>query len=316
MRWCLSEFLNLLELRSQCWCFVELEGHSGLRVEASDTVYFYAMLKGRAKLSGMGDMPVPLEEGAIAIIVSGEPHAIRLHADAEPQIVPFLAEGHHADSPPTFRLDDDSGKKGRRGARILCGRLKIRWPGGLSAAHLPASLAIAPGTSMVNMSALLDEVDRSGGASVLTRAAGLLLTSALRDHPDCQAMFRDAQFRDPIGRAIQYMELHPFRDWTVAGLARKVGMGRSTFAARFLVEAGKAPMEILTDIRMRIAAELLTETRLKVAEIGERVGYRSESAFSRRFAAYYNRTPGQMRHGRGAAIGLPPSNGGADARSA
>ncbi|MET0240544.1 MAG: helix-turn-helix domain-containing protein, partial [Sphingobium sp.] len=42
-------------------------------------------------------------------------------------------------------------------------------------------------------------------------------------------------------------------------------------------------------------ATLLTETQLKVAEVGERVGYRSESAFSRRFAAYYNTTPGKMR---------------------
>lgn len=314
MRWCLSEFLNLLELRSQCWCFVDTGADSGVRAPASETVYFYAMLEGRAKLSGVPDGPVPLEEGAIAMVLSGNAHAIRPHADAETEAVPFLTEGHYADSPPSYSIGD-----GPRAARMLCGRLKVRWPGGLNVGMLPPSLLIEPGVSMVNMTAMLGEIDRSGAASVLTRAAALLLTSALRDHPDCQAMFRDAHFRDPIGRAIQYMEVHPFRDWTVASLARKVGLGRSTFAARFLNEAGKAPMEVLTDVRMRIAATLLTETRLKVSEIGERVGYRSESAFSRRFVAYYNSTPGQMRHGRGAALASPSAHAGAygtDARNA
>ncbi|HEX7857908.1 MAG TPA: AraC family transcriptional regulator [Sphingobium sp.] len=292
MRWCLSEFLNLLELRSQCWCLVDLGGENGVRSPSSEAVYFYALLEGTAKLSGVPGGPIPLHAGEIVMILSGQAHAIRTQADAPAETIAFLAEGQYADSPPSFAVGE-----GAWAARLLCGRLKVRWPGGLNATMLPASLTVSPRRSVVNLEALLGGVQDSGGASVLTRAASLLLTSALREHPDCQTMFRDAHYHDPIGRAIQYMEVHPFQDWTVAGLAKKVGMGRSTFAARFLHEAGKAPMEVLTDVRMRLAATLLTETRLKVAEIGERVGYRSESAFSRRFAAYYNTTPGQMRHG-------------------
>ncbi|MET0241125.1 MAG: AraC family transcriptional regulator, partial [Sphingobium sp.] len=290
MRWCLSEFLNLLELRSQCWCFVDLAADSGMRSPPSESVYFYAMVEGSAKLSGIADGPVQLDAGDVVMVISGHAHAVRLSADAPGETVPFLSEGHHADSPPSFAVGS-----GPAAARLLCGRLRVRWPGGLNAGMLPSSVTVSARHNVVNMATLIDETDNSGAASVLTRAATLLLTSALRDHPDCQAMFRDANFRDPIGRAIQYMEIHPFRDWTVARLAKKVGMGRSTFAARFLTEAGKAPMEVLTDVRMHLAATLLTETQLKVAEVGERVGYRSESAFSRRFAAYYNTTPGKMR---------------------
>lgn len=291
MRWCLSEFLNLLELRGQCWCFVDLDADSGIRISASDTVYFYAMLEGTAKLSGLKDGPITLNSGDVVMLLSGHGHAIRMHGHAVAATVPFLEEGHHADSPPDFTIGG-----GARAARILCGRLKVRWPGGLNAAAMPGHVIVPAGENMVNIAALIGGTGGTGGTSVLTRAAALLLTTALRDHPECQAMFRDASSRDPIGRAVQYMEVHPFRDWTVAGLAKKVGMGRSTFAARFLMEAGKSPMEVLTDVRMRLAATLLTETRLKIAEVGERVGYRSESAFSRRFAAYYKATPGQMRH--------------------
>ncbi len=290
MRWCLSEFLNLLELRGQCWCLVDLDADSGIRASGSDTIYFYGMLDGTAKLSGLKDGPLTLESGDIVMLLSGGAHAVRMHGHAVAETIPFLAEGHHADSPPTFTIGS-----GSPAARILCGRLKVRWPGGLNKAMLPTHVVVPAQQTIVNIGALIGAMGGTGGTSVLTRAASLLLTSALRDDPECQAMFRDANFRDPIGRAVQYLEVHPFRDWTVAGLAKKVGMGRSTFAARFLLEQGKSPMEVLTDIRMRLAATLLTETRLKVAEIGERVGYRSESAFSRRFAAYYKATPGQMR---------------------
>ncbi|HEX7874111.1 MAG TPA: AraC family transcriptional regulator [Sphingobium sp.] len=292
MRWCLSEFLNLVELRSQCWCLVDLGEDNGIRSPSGDGVYFYAVLEGTAKLSGVPGSPLSLNPGDVVIVLSGQAHAIRTASDAPAETIAFLAEGQYADFPPSFAVGD-----GVWAARLLCGRLSVRWPGGLNPAMLPASLTVGPQANVVNMEALLSGAQASGGASVLTRAAALLLTTALRGHPDCQILFRDAQSHDPIGRAIQYMEVHPFQEWTVAGLAQKVGMGRSTFAARFLHEAGRAPMEVLTEIRMRLAATLLTETRLKVAEIGERVGYRSESAFSRRFVAYYKTTPGQMRLG-------------------
>ncbi|MFT3968417.1 MAG: AraC family transcriptional regulator [Sphingobium sp.] len=292
MRWCLSEFLNLLEIRSQCWCLVDLGMENGIRSPSGEAIHFYSVLEGRVKLSGVPGGPLSLRAGDIVMVLSGQAHALRTHPDAPAETVAFLAEGQYADAPPSFAVGE-----GAWAARLLCGRLKARWPAGLNAAMLPAILTVAPGRSVVNMEMLLSGVQESGGASVLTRAAALLLTSALREHPDCAMLFRDARLHDPIGRAIQYMEVHPFQDWTVASLAAKVGMGRSTFAARFLDEAGRSPMEALTEIRMRLAMTLLTETRLKVAEIGERVGYRSESAFSRRFSAYFNTTPGQMRQG-------------------
>ncbi len=291
MHWCLSEFLNLMEVRGQCWCLVDLGADSAFQMPAGDTLSFYAMIDGTARLFGSKDGPVTLESGDVVMLLSGDAHAIRTHGHAVVETIPFLADALHADSPPTYTLGS-----GAPAARMLCGRLRLRLPGGVGATMLPEKAVIPAGDSLLNLPALIGAATGTGGTSVLTRAAALLLTTALRDDPDCQTMFRDASYRDPIGRAVQYLEVHPFREWTVAGLARKVGMGRSSFAARFLIEVGKSPMELLTDIRMTLAATLLTETRLKVGEIGERVGYRSESAFSRRFMAYYKATPGQMRH--------------------
>jgi transcriptional regulator GlxA family with amidase domain len=72
-------------------------------------------------------------------------------------------------------------------------------------------------------------------------------------------------------------------------------MGRSNFAARFVAEVGRTPIEVVTEERMKLAAKLLQESELKIAEISERSGYRSEAAFSRRFTAHFGTSPGKMR---------------------
>ena len=50
-------------------------------------------------------------------------------------------------------------------------------------------------------------------------------------------------------------------------------------------------MEYLLAWRMEIARELLREGRLKAAEIAERLGYGSGSAFSVAFARHVGQTP-------------------------
>ena len=100
---------------------------------------------------------------------------------------------------------------------------------------------------------------------------------------------------DPIARAQVLIEKHPFQPWTVDALAKKVGMGRSNFAARFANEVGMTPIDSLTLVRMQVAEEFLRNTELKVAEISERIGYRSEGAFIRRFTTHFGITPGKFR---------------------
>lgn len=54
-------------------------------------------------------------------------------------------------------------------------------------------------------------------------------------------------------------------------------------------------MTFVTEQRMKHAAAFLERTDLKIAEIADRIGYRSESAFSHRFYAHFGKTPGAMR---------------------
>lgn len=95
-----------------------------------------------------------------------------------------------------------------------------------------------------------------------------------------------------LAGALRRMHESPTREWTVAQLAKEAALSRSAFFARFSRAVGVAPMEYLLAWRMALAKNMLRQTESGIAEIAQRVGYRSASAFSVAFT----------RH-----VGLPPA---------
>jgi AraC-like DNA-binding protein len=289
----LSEFLNFLELRGQTWCFVEISETGGFSVPPSDEVIFYAMIKGTARIAGVGKEVIELQPGHVAMILSGEAHALRNQPDSQAHILEFLREDQNVDIPPTISVTGGPVK-----TRILCGRLKVNLPGGLRRMALPPFVRLGDvGTTSATLrcETLQIQAAGSGAAALLTRTASLMLAIALRTHPQCPLLFRLSATSDPIARALQLIGADPAAEWSVATLAKRVGMGRSNFAACFTSKVGRTPMEVLTDRRMQYAASLLQQGELKIADVSARVGYRSEAAFSRRFTRFFGMAPGQMR---------------------
>jgi AraC-like DNA-binding protein len=92
--------------------------------------------------------------------------------------------------------------------------------------------------------------------------------------------------------AIRRMHESPTSAWTVARLAKEAALSRSAFFDRFSRAVGVAPMAYLLAWRMALAKNMLRQKDGGVAEIAERVGYGSGSAFSVAFT----------RH-----VGLPPA---------
>jgi AraC-like DNA-binding protein len=290
MRWSLSEFLNLVELRSQTWCFVGLGSASGFAVPHNEEIYFYAVLDGEANIAGVTGGTIELHAGDIAMILSGEAHAVRNHRNSLAGSLNFLTSGEYADAPPTLEVG-----RGQPATRVLAGKVKVCWPGGRHPRSIPSVLTTRSRGHFVDFQMLLEKASGSGATALLTRAATLLFISALRDHPQCRSAFQEFDLHDPVLRAQQYMQMHPFQRWTVEILARKVGMGRSNFATRFVRELGQTPMVLLAEERMKHAALFLEKTDMKITQVGIRVGYRSESAFIRRFTMCFGITPGELR---------------------
>jgi AraC-like DNA-binding protein len=102
--------------------------------------------------------------------------------------------------------------------------------------------------------------------------------------------------RDPqIGAALALIHRTPDQDWSVATLARQVGMSRSTFAARFRSLVQATPLAYLSRWRMYRAASLLRDDRMTVSAVTERIGYESDAAFSKAFKRHFGVPPRAYR---------------------
>lgn len=293
MRWSLSEYLSLLELRGQSWCFSEMDASSGFNIPHNQRIFFYAAVDGSAHLTGTVSGTVHLQPGDVVMVLSGEAHALYGREQGTTVTLDFLDKGEYVDAPLTFKLGVQ-----KPVSRLLCGAIKVRWPGAQRPRALPSLFHIPAADSVIDVRTLARTAQGEGASSMLVHLATLLFVQAFRDSPQCREIFHQFNIHDPILRARQFIEKHPFTDWTVETLARKVGMGRSRFAALFVDELGKTPMQAVMEERMRHAAEFLYNTDLKVGEISERIGYRSEAAFNRRFKSVFGMTPTQLRKRR------------------
>src|SRR5262245_39537387 len=72
-------------------------------------------------------------------------------------------------------------------------------------------------------------------------------------------------------------------------------MSRATLARHFQEKLGRSASDLLTDIRMALAANELRKPSLSTGAVAEAVGYQSEAAFQRAFKRHMDVTPAQWR---------------------
>lgn len=178
------------------------------------------------------------------------------------------------------------------------------------------------GTRRIENSFMAEQREGSSGSSApkalpvrvvgddLRRVARLLADEASGPAPDADVIERlaavlvaylrggDAAGARPsaaIARAVALVRERPAEAWTVARLARAVGLSRSAFARRFVRELGITPLALVTDVRLRLAEQLLVSGDDGLARIASAVGYESEFAFSRAFKRHFGIAPGTFR---------------------
>ncbi|MEK8104901.1 AraC family transcriptional regulator [Micromonospora sp. M12] len=129
------------------------------------------------------------------------------------------------------------------------------------------------------------EAGRPGRQVVLDRLLDWLLVCTVRDwfdQPEAEAPgWYRALSDDTVGPVLCAMHDAPGRPWTLASLAAQAGVSRSTLAKRFTELVGEPPLTYLTDWRMTLAADLLTESTATVAAVARHLGTRTPSASAR-----------------------------------
>jgi len=140
---------------------------------------------------------------------------------------------------------------------------------------------------------------QSGSEIVVAKLSEALFAETLRRYVDLLPPGQTgwlAGARDPdVGNALALVHREPADPWTIAELARRVGVSRSVLAERFRHFLGVPPMAYLARWRMQLGAQLLTSTSHSVAQIADEVGYESEPAFNRAFKREFGSPPARFR---------------------
>lgn len=136
---------------------------------------------------------------------------------------------------------------------------------------------------------------RALARSLLLQCLILLMRKRLRAGDPAMQWMRGLT-DESLWNAMQTMLDNPGANHTVDSLAALAAMSRASFAARFRDAFGTGPIDLLKDIRLRRAAELLSHSSLPVKTVAGMVGYRSRTYFSRAFKAVHGVSPDTFRN--------------------
>ena len=295
------------------WCFFSQESAlmlPGIAPGAHSLIMFHFITEGRAYARLQDGSRQELEGGDVVIVAQGDAHFLG-NGSPEKPVDAHTAFG--ADFAKGLHLVRYGG--GGHPTRFVCGflvcqsrlanvflsglprLLKVRITGDPSGEWLAQSIRHCVAE---------DEGQGAGRNLVVVKLAEVLFVEALRryvnDLPEEQKGWLAAA-RDPgVGKALGLLHQEPARQWTVAELARSVGMSRTILAERFRHFMGESPIAYLTRWRLGLGAEMLRTTESGVADVALAVGYSSEAAFNRAFRREFDSPPAQFRRESAAAM--------------
>ena len=290
----LSQAIALLKPRPLYWRVIEAHDSWSIRFPTTDMVVFGQLIEGACRIELADGSGITFRAGDFLLMeapsswtmgtpgsgppidlkaVSADP-GLLLSAAGSPAVTRVIAGAFVFAAP---NADLQAGLMPRvihvRGTDVVAGRLGV-----LLKLVGDEALASRPGRSLV-LDRLLDiilvESLRHRVADLTDERRGLV------------AALEDAQ----IGAALRMMHKDVRRPWTVAALARQVGMSRSSFAARFTETVGSPPIVYLLNWRINLAKAALVSSKKPLSEVAELAGYRSVSAFSTAFSRATGASP-------------------------
>ncbi|MCW3154231.1 AraC family transcriptional regulator [Achromobacter spanius] len=268
---------------------------------------YHVVLKGRAILEDPeGNTVAELGSGDIVLMPHGSAHV--LHDGSGRAAAP----AHNREDSTGWTISENNGAGEQ--LDMLCGRFFIAPPHDrLIRDYLPTKLIVrtADGddaakadprlnhlASLVGLMRMESAEGKLGGYAMLNALSSALFTLTLR------AASESAQA--PVGLlalaghprlapAISAMFSAPDKPWTLPDLAGLCSMSRATFMRHFQDKLGRSAIDMLTDIRMSLAANELKKPSMTAEAVADSVGYQSVSAFRRVFTEWMGMTPGEWR---------------------
>jgi AraC family transcriptional activator of mtrCDE len=278
---------------------------------------FHAVVAGSAMLDDpAGGKPLRLTAGDILLLPGNPRHVMHDGSGAEPLPVSNRAALN-------LTISETLGSDERQ-LDLLCGHFAIAPPHDrLLRSYLPRRLVVhagtrdgAPGcadelTGLVSLMRSESDADRLGGCAMLNALSTAMFALVLRLASEQEGAPRGllALAGDPrLVPAVAALFNEPARAWSLPELARLCNMSRATLVRQFQEKLGRSASDLLTDIRMTLAANELRKSSMSTGGVAEMVGYQSEAAFQRAFKTHMGVTPAQWRkaHDKAVLTGTKP----------
>lgn len=289
----LSSVLRELRLESASYRLLRLRSPWRVRFDGG-LRGVHVVVDGQCDLVLDGRAPLRLRAGDLVVLPRADSHTLA------------STDGAHAPAVSSIELarrtDGTELAAGGSGARtdIVCGAFLLGHEDHPAVAGFPRHIHVPGAPWLASLTdALTTEAVEGGPGSevVMARLSDALITRALRHHVEtAEEPGWLHGLRDPyVATALAAMHGDPAAPWTLGSLARRAGLSRAAFAARFAGTVGQTPMKYLFRSRMRRAMTLLTVERATAASVAPRVGYGSEAAFSAAFTRHTGTTPAAFR---------------------
>ena len=296
----LSLVLRELRFESAAYRWLELGVPFRVGFDQAGLRGVHIIARGQCEVSFPDGTAEPLTAGDLVILPRGDAHVLRSPGTgAQP---PIVSGFDLAMRTPGNRLR--TGGAGDETA-VVCGAFIVGEPehpalrGLPRTIHVPGDAGRAAPWLAPFIDALAAEAFNGGPGSdlVMARLSDALLARALRhlsdtvDQPGWLLGLRDPY----VAAALDAMHTDLAQPWTVASLARTVGLSRAAFAARFTDQVGEPAIRYLLALRMQRARTLLRDQRATVAAVAAQVGYQSDVAFAAAFKRESGGSPGAYR---------------------
>jgi AraC-like DNA-binding protein len=282
-----------------------------VRIEDEAPLTIVAVTSGSACYAPDDGEPVRLLPGDLLLIARPDPYLFADSPDRPPQAV--IHPGGRCETPAGASLELPMRQGVRTWGNATQGQdtmLVGTYPcvgaaGSRLLSVLPPTILVREAEHRTGLIAVLAKEiqgDGVGQASLLDRLLDGLTVTAIRhwvESPSERPPGWLGAGADPIvGAALDLMHDQTAEAWTVASLARRVGLSRAGFARRFTTAVGEPPMSYLTAWRLALAADRLRHDDAPVFRVAAEVGYRSQFTFSTAFKRHYGDSPLAYRQAR------------------
>lgn len=134
-----------------------------------------------------------------------------------------------------------------------------------------------------------DDCDDSVRLWEIYRTAVLDFTTRVNENKS------DVLMSEKVKLSIDYILRHLHYDISLKQIADNAGLSETYFSALFKKETGETVSEFIQKSRVREAQSMIQYSEYSLLEIGQYLGFCSQSHFSKTFRKYTGMTPGQYR---------------------